>query len=457
MRCFIFSCALLAVVQNLVFAQWMVEWEQDTPLDSVCGGSGHPIADGTMIYIFHDEDSDGPDFSDPLLMVCDNPPNCPPGSANYNTFTVNGADPDIGMPGGFLSSWYLGYLTTYISNPCPNRIYLWICVGNGTHYVSPVYTPETGAPVTYYDPAVTCLPNTHCNDCWAPPYPTNFSASDSALCRIVVMNWNYPDSATIPGDPVDSVFVYRDGCRIGGVRSSVIFFTDTTISQTEPPLLPYHYYVKARRACRSGSFAYATSAVDYGSIYPLPRPVTNFSASDTNCHYVHLSWTMPETVNWDSLFIMRNGVRIGANDRFGNFFYHYTSDTTRAAYSAIGWSIYCSDYGFPSEVDSGQALACSPITEETTSLLPATYHLHANYPNPFNSSTQISFDLPRAATVSLAVFNIAGQRVATLMNGMTEAGNHTVRFDGSGFPSGVYFVRMEAGTWTATQKMLLLK
>ena len=90
-------------------------------------------------------------------------------------------------------------------------------------------------------------------------------------------------------------------------------------------------------------------------------------------------------------------------------------------------------------------------------VIPRTYELGQNYPNPFNPSTIIRYGLPNRSLVTLTVFNTLGQQVALLQNGEQEAGYHEVRFDGSGLSSGVYFYRMQAGSYVETKKLLLVR
>jgi len=83
-------------------------------------------------------------------------------------------------------------------------------------------------------------------------------------------------------------------------------------------------------------------------------------------------------------------------------------------------------------------------------------------PNPFNPATTLSFDLPDAASVELAVFDVAGRRVATLLDGFVAAGVQSVRWSGrsdDGFllPSGTYFARLDAGRVSSTRKIVLAK
>ena len=88
---------------------------------------------------------------------------------------------------------------------------------------------------------------------------------------------------------------------------------------------------------------------------------------------------------------------------------------------------------------------------------PSMFQLHQNYPNPFNPSTMISFSLPRSGDVSLKIFNLLGEEVATLVSGQMDAGIHTVQWDATGQPSGVYFYRLHSGDYEETRKLVLLR
>lgn len=98
-------------------------------------------------------------------------------------------------------------------------------------------------------------------------------------------------------------------------------------------------------------------------------------------------------------------------------------------------------------------------TEDVETALPMEFALEQNYPNPFNPSTNIEFSIPNATPVHLEVFNVLGQRVATLVNGQTmTAGKHSVAFDASQLTSGMYIYRLQAGSeFSQTRTMMLLK
>lgn len=85
------------------------------------------------------------------------------------------------------------------------------------------------------------------------------------------------------------------------------------------------------------------------------------------------------------------------------------------------------------------------------------FTLEPNYPNPFNPSTEIRFSLPEAMPVTLVVYDVLGREVARLLDGTLEAGMHRVRWNASSLPNGVYLYRLEAGSFTKTQRMTLVK
>lgn len=94
---------------------------------------------------------------------------------------------------------------------------------------------------------------------------------------------------------------------------------------------------------------------------------------------------------------------------------------------------------------------------EQTIEIPNYYSLSQNYPNPFNPSTSIKFTMPEGNNVKLVVFDILGREVATLVNEFRNSGTYNVNFDASALSSGVYFYRLEAGNFTETKRMLLVK
>jgi hypothetical protein len=90
-------------------------------------------------------------------------------------------------------------------------------------------------------------------------------------------------------------------------------------------------------------------------------------------------------------------------------------------------------------------------------LAPKDFALVNNFPNPFNPTTVISFQLPVSSFVTVKVYNVLGEEVVTLVNETTQAGRHSVEFDAAHLPSGVYYYRMTAGGFVQTKKLILMR
>ena len=88
---------------------------------------------------------------------------------------------------------------------------------------------------------------------------------------------------------------------------------------------------------------------------------------------------------------------------------------------------------------------------------PSWFRLEQNYPNPFNPTTTIGFGIIEKRNVRLSVLNILGEEIRVLLNEEKEAGYHSIDFNASDLPSGVYFYRIQSGNFIDTKKMILLK
>jgi hypothetical protein len=97
------------------------------------------------------------------------------------------------------------------------------------------------------------------------------------------------------------------------------------------------------------------------------------------------------------------------------------------------------------------------VVSQNTKTLPTKYAISQNYPNPFNPTTNINYAIPQSGNVSLKLYNILGQEVATIFQGFQKAGNYVANFNASKLASGVYLYRLQAGNFTVTKKMVLMK
>ena len=97
------------------------------------------------------------------------------------------------------------------------------------------------------------------------------------------------------------------------------------------------------------------------------------------------------------------------------------------------------------------------VSVDDATELPSAFQLENNYPNPFNPTTTIGYEVPFTSKVSLKVYNVLGQEVATLFEGVRQAGYYKASFNGSNLTSGVYFYRLTANNFVATKKLMLMK
>jgi plastocyanin len=104
-------------------------------------------------------------------------------------------------------------------------------------------------------------------------------------------------------------------------------------------------------------------------------------------------------------------------------------------------------------------ITVNPVTDVKTmsEIIPNNFILNQNYPNPFNPSTTITYSLPNTGHITLEVFNMIGQKVATLIDGIENAGSHQFQFNANKMASGIYFYSIQFNSSTLTKRMVLLK
>ena len=140
-------------------------------------------------------------------------------------------------------------------------------------------------------------------------------------------------------------------------------------------------------------------------------------------------------------------------------FFHIEAPIDGVIFSGnLAGTFYLDDVRLLTAVETTRVTAI----EDGETAIPAAFALDQNYPNPFNSGTVINFDVPSRGETELTVFNLTGQKAATLAHGVREAGQYTLRWDGrddvgQSLASGVYLYRLRAGDRVATRKLLLLR
>jgi uncharacterized delta-60 repeat protein len=197
-----------------------------------------------------------------------------------------------------------------------------------------------------------------------------------------------------------------------------------------------------------------------GSSGPLPVELTSFTASVITSS-VQFKWVTATEVNNYGFDIER---RI-KNEEWTKISFVQGAGTSNSPrdYSCTDNNLSPGRYAYRlKQVDNNGAFSYHGSVEVEIGLAPQKFALLQNYPNPFNPSTRIQYSLEKASQVSLKVYNVLGVEVATLVNGRQEAGSYTVPFSAIGgntstFASGVYFYRLEAGSFVSTNKFVLMK
>jgi hypothetical protein len=194
---------------------------------------------------------------------------------------------------------------------------------------------------------------------------------------------------------------------------------------------------------------------------PLPVELTDFSASPLE-NSVKIRWRTGTEIDNLGFILSRSETREGTYTELGS--YRNTPTLRGLGTSQTGRQYEFTDniriqrgktYFYKlQDVSLRGVVYTHPIKAVT---LPEAYNLSQNFPNPFNPSTLIEFTLQKSGRTSLEVYNMLGQKVATLVNEQLGAGNYRYTWNAAGLPSGIYFYRIQSGTFNETKKMMLLK
>ena len=203
---------------------------------------------------------------------------------------------------------------------------------------------------------------------------------------------------------------------------------------------------------------------DYGGF--LPIELASFTAASGAGPGVHIAWKTLSEVNNYGFEVQRSaGVTDGFSTLPGGFVRGHGTTLAPQSYQfddpSAGAGIW---YYRLKQIDlNGTSHYIEPVRVEAApgvvaaGSAPPEFALLQNHPNPFNPSTTIRFDLAADRDVSLRVYNSLGQVVSELVNGHRPAGRYSIAWDASGFASGVYFYRLEAGNFVQTKKLIVLR
>jgi hypothetical protein len=215
-----------------------------------------------------------------------------------------------------------------------------------------------------------------------------------------------------------------------------------------------------KNASKSTADLIYTAWIDAGSPNPNgsnPVELTSFTANSSSGK-VTLSWKTATEINNRGFEIQRttydnnwigiafkngNGTTTNPNN------YSFTDNISGLNVNKLSYRLRQVDF-------SGQS-QYSPVVL-VDNIIPENYNVSQNFPNPFNPSTIIKYQIPQNSLVNLKVYNSLGQEVATLVNGMVNAGSYEVQLNASNLSSGVYYYVIKAGeNFVQTKKMILMK
>jgi len=277
---------------------------------------------------------------------------------------------------------------------------------------------------------------------------------DDVLCGGQAPEWIIEDAIVTPGL---HVFNFMDpGTNNLGNYNGILRFR-----LTHQPVGPFGYGLMDVQSCPTmvnGTFG-LDQVLGEDEDYvicdlQLSVELTSFDAQPGD-NAVALRWTTSSEIQNNHFDLMRDGVAIAHIPTQGNgavaHNYTYTDESAHNG-TLYHYSLVAVD------VNGGRVDLRTTTSMPNASAAPVSaYALNQNYPNPFNPSTTISFDLLDNGFASLKVYNLMGQEVAGLVSRNLTAGRHTINFDATNLPSGVYIYRLNVNGFVAEKKMLLMK
>ena len=193
--------------------------------------------------------------------------------------------------------------------------------------------------------------------------------------------------------------------------------------------------------------------------FPLPVELSSFTSSVNN-NNVHLNWTTALETNNSGFDVERSKVKGQTSDEWTkiSFIQGYGTTTTPNNYEYTDRNLASGKYNYRlKQIDFNGNYEYYNLSDEVVIGVPDKFELSQNYPNPFNPVTNLEFGISELGFVSLKVYNSLGKEVAVLVNELKPAGRYEVVFNGSNLSSGVYYYKIESGSFSAVKRMTLIK
>ena len=298
--------------------------------------------------------------------------------------------------------------------------------------------------------------NDPCGAIGPPPNPpTNVQASDDTLCMAVLVSWEHD------GQDVFVFNIYRDNLLFASVSEDFRSALVPVASAAQ-----HEFAVGATN--QAGE---SRSNGELGSSFRLKfanGPEGDISGERLAGSEFTIQFDLPvatpeECRTVAALVLLSNGVSQGVlcfdslvTEMTCQFPDTLTEALTNCRIALLTFDMD-NEFGHDNTDTTESTFTLVPLAAAETPALPGEFSITTIYPNPFNSFTQIEFALPRAGAVSVDIYDILGQHIATLANGTYAAGKHTLVWDARDVSSGVYLCRASSGGSTLTRKLLLLR
>ena len=296
----------------------------------------------------------------------------------------------------------------------------------------------------------------HCESIPDPYFISPTPSCGSIFSQIINEKVSFTVKTTI-----DSGSVYLDalGLPAGATMTPILPLFGTTVtsvfSWTPAPGQEGHHQVTFYGIDECGQ--QTTCSLSFDVVLPVEL---NSFVSSVSGNNVLLNWTTSSEENNSGFGIERSNVIGQTSDEWNkiSFLQGHGTTTTPNNYEFSDRNLNSGKYKYRlKQTDFNGNFKYYDLENVVVIGSPEKFELSQNYPNPFNPATHLGFGISNLGFVSLKVFDVLGNEVKTLVNEIKPSGYYEVQFDGSGLPSGIYYYKLEAGSFSQVRKMMLVK
>lgn len=328
---------------------------------------------------------------------------------------------------------------------------------------------ENLQPATVYQWRVRSKVGTNTSS-WS-AWETFSTVSNSPVAVVPVVSWPKGGATVYTNSQLLSWYVNSVGLGLkydlrysnnADMSDSIVIKNLTTTGYTLNGLIagtPYYWQVRSYDGVVYSNYSVVADFVTAANNQPvMPIAGSPIEGVQLTTNTPVLSWFIPTNGNIESYEVQYSN-NAGMNDAT-----IITSNSTNAVLNNLSNNTYywrvrskTADGNYSSYSSIAKFIANDITDVENENSLPNEFTMSQNYPNPFNPTTTIEFSIPTNGIYTLEVFNILGQKVATLLNGNLEQGNHKAIFNATNLSTGIYLYRLSGNSVTITKKMMILK